>query len=82
MANLFPDGASVQTPFPVTAEQQAGEREAWPWLRGEVVSQIGPDEWEILVTAAEVAETDEHGEETHPIVFRDATEIRRPSTTR
>lgn len=74
--NPFPDGTSVKTPFPVDAEQQAGERAAWPWLPGEVVSRVGPDEWQILVTAPSVAETDENGDETFPLVFRDASEIK------
>lgn len=68
----FPDGSPVQTPYPLTAGQHRGDRAAWPWLPGRVLSQCGPDEWEIHVLAPELA--DEDG--TFPVAYRDASEIR------
>ena len=37
----------VEVRYPLTGEQEHGDRAAWPWLSGWVVSQCGPDEWEI-----------------------------------
>ena len=47
----FPEDSSVEVRYPLTSEQEHGDREAWPWLPGWVVSECGPDEWEICVQA-------------------------------
>ena len=43
----FPEDSWVEVKFPLTSEQEQGDRAAWPWLPGWVVSVCGPDEWEI-----------------------------------
>lgn len=73
----FPEDTQVEVRYPLTPEQEHGDRGAWPWLPGEVVARAGADEWQILVTAAELA-AEEHGEITFPLCFRDASEIREP----
>ncbi len=49
----FPDGSAVETPL--TPEQRDGPRDAWPWLPGTVLSRCGPDEWQVMVEARELA---------------------------
>jgi hypothetical protein len=72
----FPDDSPVEVRYPLTAEQEAGARAAWPWLPGTVVSQCGPGEWQICVQALELAVPDADGEATFPLCFRDASELR------
>ena len=55
----FPDEAPVLTPYPLTPEQAHGDRAAWPWLRGWIVSQCGPDEWEVCVQEPALAHLDD-----------------------
>lgn len=74
----FPEGSWVEVRFPLTSEQEHGDRGAWPWLPGWVVSQCGHDEWAICVQHPQLAMHDE-GETTYPVCFRDASEIRIPS---
>ena len=38
----FPEDSWVEVRYPLTGEQQHGDRDAWPWLSGWVVSQCGP----------------------------------------
>jgi hypothetical protein len=72
----FPDDSEVEVRYPLTAEQEAGDRAAWPWLPGWVVQQCGPGEWQICVQAPELAVPDADGEATYPLCFRDASELR------
>ncbi len=51
----FPDGSAVEARCPHTPEQEAGPRDAWPWLPGVVLSRCGPDEWDVRVEARELA---------------------------
>ena len=74
----FPDDSDVEVRYPLTAEQEAGDREAWPWLPGTVVEQCGPDEWYVQVDAEELA-TVRDGERSYPACFRDASELRWPA---
>ncbi len=84
-ANPFPDGSPVEVRYPLTPEQEAGPRHAWPWLPGTVRSRCGSDEWDVLVEARELTTledgspalpgTPEH-ELCYPCVFRDASELR------
>ena len=67
----FPEDSPVQVKFPLTAEQEHGDRAAWPWLPGWVVAQCGPDEWEVCVQTPEL----EH-EGLFPCCFRDSSELR------
>jgi hypothetical protein len=73
----FPDDSWVEVRFPLTTEQEHGDRAAWPWLPGWVVSQCSPDEWVICVQAPELAVEDQ-GEATYPVCFRDSSELRPP----
>ncbi len=73
----YPDGCPVLTPFPVTDQEIAGGRGAWPWLPATVVAQCGPDEWSVCIED-ERAAADDDGTPCYPVVFRDSAEIRLP----
>ena len=73
----FPADSWVQVRYPVTAEQERGDRAAWPWLPGWVVAECGPDEWEICVQAPEVA-SERDGDTFYPTCFRDSSELATP----
>jgi len=55
----YADGSPVLVRFPLTPEQEAGPRDAWPWLPGTVISQCGPDEWDVMVVVRELATLDD-----------------------
>jgi hypothetical protein len=74
----FPDDSPVEVRYPLTSQQEHGDRAAWPWLPGWVVSRCGPDEWQICVQAPELAIEDQDGEATYPLCFRDSSELRPP----
>ena len=76
----FPEDSWVEVRYPLTSEQEHGDREAWPWLPGWVVSECGPNEWEICVQAPELAIPGEEGEANYPVCFRDASELRPQAT--
>ena len=65
----FPEDSWVEVRYPLTSEQEHGDRAAWPWLPGWVVSECGPGEWEICVQAPELAIPDEDGEAELPGVL-------------
>ena len=71
----FPDDAPVLVRFPRTGAEEQGDRGSWPWLPGTVVQQVGPDEWQVLVEAPELAEED-GGELLYPVCYRDGSELR------
>ena len=52
---VFPEDYWVQIRYPLTREQEHGDRAVWPWLPGWVVARCGPDKWEIRVQAPELA---------------------------
>ena len=81
----FPEDSQVLTPFPLSPEQERGDRGSWPWLTATVQQQVGPDEWELCVIALEAArladgfpapEGTPEEDLFHPVVFRDSSEIR------
>jgi hypothetical protein len=82
----FPADSLVEFRYPRTRQDEQGDRSAWPWLLGTILSQCGPDEWHICVRARELA-TLEDGSPApagtadedlfFPCCFRDAREIRR-----
>jgi hypothetical protein len=81
----YPEGSQVMARYPLTPEQEHGDRAAWPWLPGTVLSQCGPDEWDVMVEARELATLDDGtpappgtpGDEMLcPLAFWDAGEIR------
>jgi len=47
----FAEDCRVEVRYPLTGEQEHGDRAAWPWLPGWVVARCGPDEREICVQA-------------------------------
>jgi len=55
----YPEGSQVMARYPLTPEQEHGDRAAWPWLPGTVLSQCGPDEWDVMVEARELATLDD-----------------------
>lgn len=73
----FPEDSWVQVRYPLTSEQEHGDRDAWPWLPGWVVGKCGPDEWQVCVQAPELGVQDQ-GQTVYPVCFRDSSEIRRP----
>jgi hypothetical protein len=74
VSNQFPDDMQVEVRFP---QFEGQDREAWPWLPGTVLQQVGPDEWQVCVVDDSVA-TPEAGELSYPACFREASEIRQP----
>ena len=71
----FPEDSWVEVRFPLTAEQERGDRDAWPWLPGWVAAECGPDEWEICVQAPELG-FERDGETCYPTCFRESSELR------
>lgn len=72
----FPDESDVVVRFPLTDEQRA-DRGTWPWVRGYVAGQCGPNEWDVVVEGAGPVDHDGDGEPLYPSVFRDSSEIRK-----
>ncbi len=75
MTEMFPEDSWVEVRYPLTREQEHGDRAGWPWLPGWVAARCGPDEWEICVQVPELA-TWHDGEAWYPVCFRDSSEIR------
>ena len=82
----FPDDSLVEVPYPRDKREEQGERSAWPWLPGSILSQCAPDEWHVCVEARELAVLDDRSPAPagtadedlfFPCCFRDASEIRR-----
>jgi hypothetical protein len=71
----FPEDSRVQVRYPLTVEQERGERGAWPWLPGRVAAECGPGKWQIRVQAPEVA-VESDGETFYPSCFRESSELR------
>jgi len=71
----FPEDSWVEVRYPLTGEQEHGDRAAWPWLPGWVVSRCGPDEWELCVQTPELV-MEHEGETVFPVCFRDSSELR------
>jgi hypothetical protein len=83
----FTDESPVWVRYPLGSSTPADAlpREQWPWLPGSILSQCGPDEWQVIVEARELA-TRKDGTPVskdtadrnlyYPICFRDASEIR------
>ncbi len=71
MTARYPDGSAVEVRYPLTREQQQGDRSAWAWLAGTVLERCGPDEWRVRVDARELEE-----DGTFPVCYRAASELR------
>jgi hypothetical protein len=70
----FPEDSWVEVRYPLTSEQEP-DRSAWPWVPGWVVTECGPDEWEICVQAPELA-AEHDGDTVYPVCWRDSSELR------
>lgn len=71
--------------YPLTSEQEHGERAAWPWLPGTIVEQCGPDEWQVCIEDMSVAVRKDGSKPTprtprnrlyYPLCYRDSSEIK------
>ena len=71
----YPEESWVEVRYPLTGEQEHGDRDGWPWLPGWVVARCGPNEWEICVQTPELA-TEHEGETVFPVCFRASSELR------
>ncbi|MEV8376727.1 hypothetical protein AB0P21_28550 [Kribbella sp. NPDC056861] len=72
----FPDDFEVWTPYPLTDDKNTlADRDNWPWLRGQVIGQGGPDEWHIVIDVPALTEY-EDGVEWRPACFRNSCELR------
>jgi hypothetical protein len=82
----FPNNTQVDVRYPRTPREEHGDRSAWPWLPGTILSQVGPDEWHIIVQPRELGTLEdgsppppEAADEDlyYPACYRGASEIRR-----
>jgi hypothetical protein len=82
----LPDGSAVAVRYPRDRQEEQGDRSAWPWLPGTILSQCGPDESYVCVQLRALAMLSDGGSSPagtagddlyHPCCFRDASEIRR-----
>ncbi|MGA2827139.1 MAG: hypothetical protein ABSF03_13585 [Streptosporangiaceae bacterium] len=82
----FPNDSPVEVRYPRTRQEELGDRSAWPWLPGSILSQCGPGEWYVCVEVCELAMLDDGGPAPdgtadedlfYPCCFRDGSEIRR-----
>ena len=79
----FPEDSTVLTPFPLTPEQTAAGRDAWEWVPGTILAQVGPDEWDVILDGrGDLAkpDPDEPGAYDYPTCFRGSSELRAVST--
>jgi hypothetical protein len=51
----FPDDSPVEVHYPLTKQQEQGDRSAWPWLPGSILEQCGPDGWYVRVEVRDLA---------------------------
>ena len=99
----WPDGHEVMVRFPLAQWERPdgvtddeahrlmmADRETWPWLPGEIASQCGPDEWEVVVLDDRLATLEDDSPATEstppedllcPVCFRDGSEIREAEHT-
>ena len=58
----FPDGSPVLVRYPADDEPyprlvgSLDARKTWPWLRGRIAGQRGPDDWHVIVEEPSLAE--------------------------
>ena len=80
----YPDESPVGVRYSRSKQEERGDRAAWPWLTGWIVSQCGPDDWEICVQEPALAVMDDGSvpppgtpddECNFPVCFRDSSEI-------
>jgi hypothetical protein len=81
----FPDNSPVEIRYPRNAQEEQGDRSAWPWLPGSILEQCGPDEWYVCVEVRELAVLRDGRRPPrrtasrnlyYPCCYRDSSEIR------
>ena len=81
----FPDNSPVEVRFPRNTQEEQGDRSAWPWLPGSILSQCGPDEWYVCGEVRELAVLRDGRQAPrrtaarnlyYPCCYRDSSEIR------
>jgi hypothetical protein len=81
----FVEDTPVMVRYPLTREQERGDRAAWPWLPGTILEQCGLDEWRVCVEVRELAVRQDGSRPTprtpqnklfYPLCYRDASEIK------
>jgi hypothetical protein len=85
----FPDESPIEVRYPLSKQEERGNREQWLWLPGTIVEQCGPDERYVCVEVRDLAVLRDgrrapRGTASrnlyYPCCFRDGSEIR-PRTT-
>ena len=76
----FPDDSPVEVRYPLTSEQEHGDRAAWPGCPAGWSASAAPTSGRSACRLAELAIPDEDGEATYPLCFRDASELRPQAT--
>ncbi|MEV0199843.1 hypothetical protein [Nonomuraea sp. NPDC050691] len=87
MMNYYPDdgrfplGTRVEVRYPLTAGHRTADRTDWPWVPGEVMTQIRPDQWQVVVTVPRTAQATGQDREDDDatdflVVFRHISEIK------
>ena len=71
----YAEGSWVMVRYPLTPEQEQGDRASWPWLPGWIYARVGDDEWEVVIQMEELGRQDDDGAMLYPSVFRSAEEI-------
>lgn len=88
----FPDDTEVLVRYPSgpaprpTGPGSLADRETWPWLRGIITGQCGPDEWKVTIQERSLAVLEDGSPAPDgtpdddlyfPQCFRDSSELRR-----
>ncbi len=70
----FPEDSWVQSRYPLTREQELGDRSSWPWLPRMGGRYLRPGRAGDLRADPELAVQHE-GEPVYPVCFRDSSEL-------
>ena len=82
----FPNNTWVEVRYARSQSEELGDRSAWLWLPGTILSQVGSDEWHVCVLARELGTLEDGSPPPpgaadedlyYPACFRGASEIRR-----
>jgi hypothetical protein len=82
----FPNNTRVEVRYPRTPQEEQGDRSVWPWLPATILSQVGSDEWHVIVQPRELGTLEDGSPPPagaadedlyYPACYRGASEIRR-----
>jgi hypothetical protein len=82
----FPNNTRVEVRHPRTPQVEQGDRSVWPWLPATILSQVGSDEWHVIVQPRELGTLEDGSPPPagaadedlyYPACYRGASEIRR-----